>query len=72
MTTTAEIIFELVREMPERQAAEVLDFAEFIKTKSKRREDSEDLADAQEILRQLKRGEETTIPWKAIKDEHGL
>lgn len=69
MATTAERIFELVQTMPEREAAEVLDFAEFLRQKA---EDAEDLADAQAALGRLERGEETTVSWAAIKAEHGL
>ncbi len=37
-----------------------------------RLEDLEDLADAREALARVDRGEEDTIPWKAVKAEHDL
>lgn len=37
-----------------------------------RLEDREDLHDAREATLRLSRGEEKTIPWEAIKAEHGL
>jgi len=37
-----------------------------------RLEDLEDLEDAREVLSQVERGEEDTIPWEAVKAEHGL
>lgn len=37
-----------------------------------RLEDLEDLADAREVLVRVDRGEEDTIPWEAVKTEHGL
>jgi hypothetical protein len=55
--------------LPEKDAAEVLDFAELLKGKA---EAASDLAEAQAALSRLDRGEETTIPWAAIKAEHGL
>lgn len=35
-------------------------------------EDLEDLDDARDALARIERGEEETIPWEAIKAEHGL
>jgi predicted DNA-binding protein len=35
-------------------------------------EDLEDLDDAREALSRIERGEQETIPWEAIKAEHGL
>ncbi|ESQ16729.1 MAG TPA: hypothetical protein DDY14_08860 [Chromatiaceae bacterium] len=32
----------------------------------------EDLNDAREALARIERGEEETIPWEAVKAEHGL
>lgn len=69
MATTAERIIDLIHDLPEKEAAEVLDFAEFLKGKA---EAASDLAEAQAALSRLDRGEETTIPWAAIKAEHGL
>lgn len=37
-----------------------------------RLEDLEDLEDAREVLARIERGEEQTIPWEAVKAEHGL
>lgn len=37
-----------------------------------RLEDLEDLEDAREALAQIERGDEETIPWEAVKAEHGL
>jgi predicted DNA-binding protein len=39
---------------------------------TERLEDLEDLADAREALDRLHQGTEETIPWEAIKGEHGL
>lgn len=37
-----------------------------------RLEDLEDLEDAREALSQIERSDEETIPWEAVKAEHGL
>jgi len=37
-----------------------------------RLEDLEDLRDARDALERIERGEEETIPWEAVKAEHGL
>lgn len=75
MATTTEKILELVRNMSEQQVAEVLDFAEFLQAKNtpgEASEDSQDLAEALDTKARLDRGEETVIPWEAVKTSHGL
>ena len=37
-----------------------------------RLEDLEDLAEAREVLERIDRGQEETMPWEAVKAEHGL
>jgi predicted DNA-binding protein len=37
-----------------------------------RLEDMEDLEAAREVLERIERGEEETIPWEAVRAEHGL
>ncbi|MBK1704266.1 hypothetical protein [Halochromatium glycolicum] len=37
-----------------------------------RLEDLEDLQEAREALAQIEQGDEDTIPWEAVKAEHGL
>lgn len=39
---------------------------------TERLEDLEDLAEAREAVANVERGSEETIPWPAIKAEHGL
>jgi hypothetical protein len=49
----------------------VLSIEEF-QAMAERLDDLEDLADARESIRQLHQGNEETIPWEAVKAEHGL
>jgi PHD/YefM family antitoxin component YafN of YafNO toxin-antitoxin module len=39
---------------------------------TERLEDLEDLAEAREAVQRVHQGAEETIPWEAIKAEHGL
>jgi len=45
MTTLAERIFETVKTLPDQQAAEVLDFAAFLQTKTQQVEEQAKVAD---------------------------
>ena len=68
---TAERILEAVRDLPEEEALEVLDFAEFLKAR-RQREDQEDIKEAGEVLQRIEQGEEKTMPWDDVKAEYGL
>ena len=57
--------------MPEEEAREVLDFAEFLQVK-RHRENEEELAEAKDVLRRIEQGEEETVPWEEVKAEYGL
>ncbi len=65
---TAERILEAVRDLPEEEALEVLDFAEFLKTR-RQREDQEDIKEAGEVLQRIEQGEEKTVSWDDVKIE---
>ncbi|BCX81290.1 hypothetical protein MIT9_P0868 [Methylomarinovum caldicuralii] len=68
---TARRILEAVKDLPEEEALEVLDFAEFLKARQ-RQERQEDIEEAGELLRRVEQGEEETIPWDDVKAEYGL
>ena len=68
---TAERILKTVRGLPEEEALEVLDFAEFLKAR-RRREDQEDVSSARDVLKRIERGEEEVVPWDNVKSEYGL
>lgn len=68
---TLERLIDLVQQLPEDQASEVLDFAEFIHLKQKA-EDEEDLADAKATLQRIEDGTESTVSWDSVKASHGL
>ena len=57
--------------MPEEEAREVLDFAEFLQVK-RHRENEEEIAEAKVVLRRIEQGEEETVPWEEVKAEYGL
>lgn len=69
--TTIERIIDLVKQLPEDQASEVLDFAEFIRMKHQA-EDAEDLADAKAVLERIQAGTESTVTWDSVKAGYGL
>ena len=68
---TLERIIDLVKQLPDDQASEVLDFAEFIRMKHQA-EDAEDLADAQAVLDRIEAGTESVISWDSVKAGYGL
>ena len=51
---TAERILELLKAMPEEEAREVLDFAEFLQVK-RHRENEEESAEAKDVLRRIRK-----------------
>ena len=69
--TTVEQIIDLVRQLPEDQASEILDFAEYIAIKHQA-EEAEDLADAKAVLERIEAGTESTVSWDNVKADYGL
>ena len=68
---TAERIKELVKELPEDKAIEVLDFAEFLYQRETR-EDQEDIAIAEQRLNALQEGKSRTYTLDEVERDLGL
>jgi len=68
---TFEQIIDLVKQLPEDQASEILDFAEYIAMKHQA-EEAADLADATAILERIETGTESTVSWDSVKADYGL
>ena len=68
---TAERITQLVKELPEDKAIEVLDFAEFLYQREAM-EDREDIAIAEQRLKALEEGKSRTCTLDEVERDLGL
>jgi len=63
LLTYRQAIINVVQELPEEYLRSLLDYAEYLRQRQTR-EDTEDITDSQQALR-----EEGTIPWEEVKWE---